>query len=48
MERSDVVMPAGVQKLACDCVADNPGLTRLHCHRQPQMDFGFKALCKYG
>jgi FtsP/CotA-like multicopper oxidase with cupredoxin domain len=30
-----------------DFVADNPGLTLFHCHRQLHMDFGFMALFKY-
>jgi FtsP/CotA-like multicopper oxidase with cupredoxin domain len=30
-----------------DFVADNPGLTLLHCHMQEHMDFGFMNLVKY-
>jgi FtsP/CotA-like multicopper oxidase with cupredoxin domain len=30
-----------------DFVADNPGLSLLHCHMQQHMDYGFKALVKY-
>jgi FtsP/CotA-like multicopper oxidase with cupredoxin domain len=43
----DVVMLGGFQELAFDFVADNPGLTLLHCHQQLHMDFGFMALFKY-
>jgi len=28
-------------------VADNPGLSLLHCHMQHHMDYGFKTLVKY-
>jgi len=30
-----------------DFVADNPGLSLLHCHMQQHMDAGFKMLVKY-
>jgi FtsP/CotA-like multicopper oxidase with cupredoxin domain len=30
-----------------DFVADNPGLTLLHCHMKKHMDFGFMNLVKY-
>jgi FtsP/CotA-like multicopper oxidase with cupredoxin domain len=30
-----------------DFVADNPGLSLLHCHMQQHMDYGFKAMVKY-
>jgi FtsP/CotA-like multicopper oxidase with cupredoxin domain len=30
-----------------DFVADNPGLSLLHCHMQQHMDYGFKTLVKY-
>ena len=43
----DVVMLGGFQELEFDFVADNPGLTLLHCHQQVHMDFGFMALFKY-
>ncbi|MFZ1907311.1 MAG: multicopper oxidase domain-containing protein [Steroidobacteraceae bacterium] len=43
----DVVMLGGFQELEFDFVADNPGLTLLHCHQQLHMDFGFMALLDY-
>jgi FtsP/CotA-like multicopper oxidase with cupredoxin domain len=43
----DVVMLGGFQELEFDVVADNPGLTLLHCHQQLHMDFGFMALFNY-
>jgi FtsP/CotA-like multicopper oxidase with cupredoxin domain len=43
----DVVMLGGFQELEFDFVADNPGLTLIHCHQQLHMDFGFMALLKY-
>ena len=43
----DVVMLGGFQELEFDFVADNPGLTLLHCHQQLHMDFGFMALFDY-
>jgi FtsP/CotA-like multicopper oxidase with cupredoxin domain len=43
----DVVMLGGFQELSFDFVADNPGLTLLHCHQQLHMDFGFMALFQY-
>jgi len=43
----DVVMLGGFQQLEFDFVADNPGLTLLHCHQQLHMDFGFMALFDY-
>jgi FtsP/CotA-like multicopper oxidase with cupredoxin domain len=43
----DVVMLGGFQELEFDFVADNPGLTLLHCHQQLHMDFGFMALFQY-
>jgi FtsP/CotA-like multicopper oxidase with cupredoxin domain len=43
----DVVMLGGFQELSLDFVADNPGLTLLHCHQQLHMDFGFMALFEY-
>jgi FtsP/CotA-like multicopper oxidase with cupredoxin domain len=30
-----------------DFVADNPGVSLLHCHQQLHMNFGFMALVKY-
>jgi FtsP/CotA-like multicopper oxidase with cupredoxin domain len=43
----DVVMLGGIQELALDFVADNPGPTLFHCHQQLHKDFGFMALFKY-
>jgi FtsP/CotA-like multicopper oxidase with cupredoxin domain len=43
----DVVMVGGFQAVEFDFVADNPGLTLLHCHQQLHMDFGFMALFNY-
>jgi FtsP/CotA-like multicopper oxidase with cupredoxin domain len=34
-------MLGGFQELEVDFVADNPRLTRFHCHQQLHMDFGF-------
>ena len=30
-----------------ESVADNPGPTLFHCHRQLHMDFGFMAMVNY-
>jgi FtsP/CotA-like multicopper oxidase with cupredoxin domain len=43
----DVVMLGGFEEVEPDFVADNPGLTLFHCHRQLHMDFGFTALFNY-
>jgi FtsP/CotA-like multicopper oxidase with cupredoxin domain len=43
----DVVMVGGYQEIEVDFVADNPGLTLLHCHQQLHMDFGFMTLLDY-
>ncbi len=43
----DVVMVNGYQEVHVDFVADNPGLTLLHCHQQLHMDFGFMTLFDY-
>ena len=43
----DVVMLGGFQELEFEFVADNPGMTLLHCHQQLHMDFGFMALFNY-
>ena len=43
----DVVMLGGFQEMEVDFVANNPGLTLLHCHMQLHMDFGFMALFDY-
>jgi len=43
----DVVLLGGYQESAIDFVADNPGLTLLHCHQQLHMDYGFMTLFDY-
>ena len=43
----DVVMLGGYQEAEIDFVANNPGLTLLHCHQQLHMDFGFMTLFDY-
>jgi FtsP/CotA-like multicopper oxidase with cupredoxin domain len=43
----DFVMVGGFQEVEIDFVADNPGLTLCHCHRQLHMDFGFMSLFEY-
>lgn len=42
--RKDVVMLGGYQAMEVDFVADQPGLSLLHCHMQLHMDYGFMAL----
>ena len=54
---AEMVAPAGIMKdtvvvpfygrAAVDFVANQPGLTLVHCHIQHHMDFGFKALFRY-
>jgi FtsP/CotA-like multicopper oxidase with cupredoxin domain len=44
--RKDVVMLAGYQEMAIDVVADQPGLSPLHCHQELHMDYGFMALLR--
>jgi FtsP/CotA-like multicopper oxidase with cupredoxin domain len=44
--RKDVVMLGGYQEIAIDIVADQPGLSLLHCHQQLHMDYGFMALLR--
>jgi FtsP/CotA-like multicopper oxidase with cupredoxin domain len=43
----DVVNVPARKTVEVDFVADNPGLTLLHCHMQEHMDFGFMNLVKY-
>jgi FtsP/CotA-like multicopper oxidase with cupredoxin domain len=43
----DVVMLGGFHEVEFDFVADNPGMTLLHCHQQLHMDFGFMFLFDY-
>jgi FtsP/CotA-like multicopper oxidase with cupredoxin domain len=40
-------MLGGFEEVESDFVADYPGLTLFHCHRQSRMDFGFTALFNY-
>lgn len=42
--RKDVAMVGGYQAMDIDVVADQPGLSLLHCHQQLHMDYGFMAL----
>jgi FtsP/CotA-like multicopper oxidase with cupredoxin domain len=43
----DVVNVPARKIVEVDFVADNPGLTLLHCHMQEHMDFGLMNLVKY-
>lgn len=42
--RKDVAMLGGYQTMEVDFVADQPGLSLLHCHQQIHMDYGLMAL----
>ncbi|BBZ10238.1 multicopper oxidase family protein [Mycobacterium branderi] len=42
--RKDVAMLGGYQTMDVDFLADQPGLSLLHCHQQLHMDFGFMLL----
>ncbi len=44
----DTVIVPVYGRVSVDLVADQPGLTFFHCHIQQHMDFGFKALFRYG
>ncbi len=44
--RKDVVMVGGYQAIDIDFVADQPGLSLMHCHQQLHMDYGFMALLR--
>lgn len=44
--RKDVAMLGGYQTMDVDFVADQPGLSLLHCHQQLHMDFGFMTLLR--
>ena len=46
--RKDVAMLGGYQSMDVDFVADQPGLSLLHCHQQLHMDYGFMALLNTG
>jgi len=43
----DVISVGPRSTAAVDFVANNPGLTLLHCHIQTHMDFGFMQLLEY-
>jgi FtsP/CotA-like multicopper oxidase with cupredoxin domain len=43
----DVINVPRYQAAEVDFVADDPGLTLLHCHMQLHQDFGFMTLVKY-
>jgi len=45
--RKDTVMVKRDSQVEADFVADNPGVSLLHCHQQLHMDFGFMTLVKY-
>jgi FtsP/CotA-like multicopper oxidase with cupredoxin domain len=45
--KKDTVMVKHDSQVEVDFVADNPGLSLLHCHQQLHMDFGFMTLVKY-
>ena len=42
----DVAMLGGYQIMEVDFLADQPGLSLLHCHQQIHMDFGFMTLLR--
>lgn len=42
--RKDVAMLGGYQSMDVDFVADQPGLSLLHCHQQIHMDYGLMVL----
>jgi FtsP/CotA-like multicopper oxidase with cupredoxin domain len=44
--RKDVAMLGGYQTMEVDFLADQPGLSLLHCHQQLHMDFGFMRLLR--
>lgn len=44
--RKDVAMLGGYQTIDVDFLADQPGLSLLHCHQQLHMDFGFMTLLR--
>ena len=43
----DTVNVARNSVVEVDFVADNPGLSLMHCHMQQHMDYGLKAMVKY-
>jgi FtsP/CotA-like multicopper oxidase with cupredoxin domain len=44
--RKDVAMLGGYEAMDVDFLADQPGLSLLHCHQQIHMDFGFMTLLR--
>ncbi|WP_102417809.1 multicopper oxidase domain-containing protein [Mycobacterium sp. 4858] len=46
--RKDVAMLGGYQSMDVDFVADQPGLSLLHCHQQIHMDYGLMLLLNGG
>jgi FtsP/CotA-like multicopper oxidase with cupredoxin domain len=44
----DTVVVPYYGRAIVDFVADQPGLSLFHCHIQQHMDYGFKALFRYG
>jgi len=42
--RKDVAMLGGYQSMEVDFVADQPGMSLLHCHQQIHMDYGLMTL----
>ncbi|WP_442932171.1 multicopper oxidase family protein [Mycobacterium sp. 050134] len=46
--RKDVAMLGGYQSMEVDFVADQPGLSLLHCHQQIHMDYGLMLLINSG
>jgi len=42
--RKDVAMLGGYQSMEIDFIADQPGLSLLHCHQQIHMDYGLMLL----
>ncbi|HUK01781.1 MAG TPA: multicopper oxidase family protein [Steroidobacteraceae bacterium] len=44
----DTVIVPLYGRVTAELVADQPGLSLFHCHIQQHMDYGFKALFRYG
>jgi FtsP/CotA-like multicopper oxidase with cupredoxin domain len=44
----DTIVVPFYGRAAVEFTADQPGLTLFHCHIQAHMDYGFKALFRYG
>jgi FtsP/CotA-like multicopper oxidase with cupredoxin domain len=43
----DVINVEPYHKVEVDMIANNPGLTLLHCHHQLHMDYGFMQMIRY-